>query len=209
MDDFVITGYFYNYGNYKLRRFLKIKRIGFEGEENDLTVVMMNPGSSKPLNSTEETEVKYLDRFVPTKPDKTQNQIGELMNMLNLNYAIIINLSDIREPKSSEFKKILTSEKSYSEHSIFHLSNTAFLNEHISSKSKFILAWGVDKKFNGLAQNAFTQIKENFGNAKCFGLRHSKNNFGFFHPLPPNYSLQKDWVSNMYKKIYENDFLEF
>ena len=45
--NFEYKALFYNDAKYKYRRYLEIRNKEYN-EENDLTVVMMNPGSSKP-----------------------------------------------------------------------------------------------------------------------------------------------------------------
>ena len=73
----------------------------------------MNPGSSKPLD--EKHVVKnyrfegYLKEknftLIPTKPDSAQYQIMRLMELNNWNFVRILNLSDLRNGNSSNFKK--------------------------------------------------------------------------------------------------------
>ncbi|MBF0156042.1 MAG: DUF1643 domain-containing protein, partial [Magnetococcales bacterium] len=73
----------------------------------DLLVVMMNPGSSRPLVSLPErpaatsAEAIWRGRFlVPTRPDTTQYQVMRIMAAKGFRHARVLNLSDLREPKS-------------------------------------------------------------------------------------------------------------
>src|SRR5690554_6743756 len=95
-DNFEVTAYFYNSNNFKFRRYLEIKRKNYLDDKNDLNVIMMNPGSSKPKNIDEKVNFDFLNKFVVAHPDPTQFQIMKIMDNCNLNYAKIINLSDVR-----------------------------------------------------------------------------------------------------------------
>lgn len=133
-DKFNVTAFYYNQDNFKFRRYLEIKRksIADTEIENDLNVIMMNPGSSRPLNNTED-ESEYLNKFVEAHPDPTQHQIMKVMENCNLNYARVVNLSDIREPKSSTFYNLLKSDLQNEKHSIFQVEN----EEYIKSQYPF------------------------------------------------------------------------
>jgi len=81
----------------------------------DLMVVMMNPGSSAPLNKNENER-----KITLAKPDNTQRQIMQIMINGNYKYARVLNLSDIREPKSGIlYNKLKIMEAEGILHSIF------------------------------------------------------------------------------------------
>lgn len=50
-DNFHVTGLFYQIDEFKFREYLNIKRKGIANSKIDLMVVMMNPGSSQPVDS--------------------------------------------------------------------------------------------------------------------------------------------------------------
>ncbi|WP_222614664.1 hypothetical protein, partial [Klebsiella pneumoniae] len=54
---FEVTGLFYESNGFKLRRYLDIKRANITLDEPDLMVVMMNPGSSYPLNGIDNSSL--------------------------------------------------------------------------------------------------------------------------------------------------------
>ncbi len=70
-------------------------------------VVMMNPGSSYPLNGID-------NNFLPSEaqPDITQKQIMRVMDAVGFDYARILNLSDLRTPDSGELYRFLKSDES-------------------------------------------------------------------------------------------------
>ena len=111
-DDFNITGLFYKNKGYKFRKFLNIVKRNSNCQIPDLMIVMMNPGSSKPINGIDDYEIE-----TETIPDRTQDQIMNLMNNCNFNYARILNLSDYRESKSKLFYSQI---KEFQNHNIQH-----------------------------------------------------------------------------------------
>jgi hypothetical protein len=74
----------------------------------DLLVVMMNPGSSEPIEGEGLSEQLLLSKeYVPKKPDNTQSQIMKVIESQGYLTALVINLSDVREPKSTIFARKL------------------------------------------------------------------------------------------------------
>lgn len=199
-ESFEVNGYFYNNKDLKFRRFLELKRVGTKKTKNDLTVIMMNPGSSRPKYIDEDTNSNYLDKFVTTYPDPTQSQIMEVMINCNFEYAKIINLSDIRNGKSASFYKQLESELKTYNHSVFF--NEDFLEDYIDGESSFIFAWGVHYKLKELSKIAINKIEQLYGNdLKVYGLKHPKNDSGYYHPLPKSKIAKEKWVRDITAQI--------
>ena len=88
-------------------------------------IVMMNPGSSRPLiEINNRIHAKSIHRLpislVPTKPDTTQYQVMRLMHFCEWQHVRVLNLSDLRCSKSGEFFKQfkrLEDEASFDSHS--------------------------------------------------------------------------------------------
>ncbi|MBS1782827.1 MAG: DUF1643 domain-containing protein [Bacteroidetes bacterium] len=208
-DDFDVSAYFYNKGVLKFRRYLEIKRKSFSGINNDLSIIMMNPGSSKPKDLDEGTNSKFLNKFVTAHPDPTQIQIMKVMEICNFNYAKVINLSDVRSANSNDFYKLLTEKLTNVNHSIFQDINEYYLLNYLNVESKFILAWGVNSKLNTLAKAALNKIgKITSGSTQIFGLSHESNPFGYYHPLPKNKLQQDNWIAQMTLSIKNKHYLK-
>lgn len=79
-------------------------RVGVKLNEPDLMVVMMNPGSSYPLDGIDNNSIPS-----EADPDTTQQQIMKVMDAALFNYARILNLSDLRTPDSNELYRFLNS----------------------------------------------------------------------------------------------------
>lgn len=193
-ENYTIKGWYYKKGELEFRKYLEIKKIGCEKISNDLTVIMMNPGSSKPKSDSE----NFLDKFVEATPDPTQKQIKAVMEECGFEYAKIINLSDLREPKSKIFYDKI---RGGIQNSIFE--NTDSLSEYLSVESTFIFAWGVNYNLKNLAENALKKIEEDFGkNIKKVGKQH-ENKFGYYHPYPRKKSDKENWITEICKQIKE------
>jgi hypothetical protein len=78
-EKFKITGLFYKVKGFKFRKYLNIKKTYSERKKPDLMVVMMNPGSSRPLDGNENINIE-----VEAIPDNTQDQIMRVMENSDL-----------------------------------------------------------------------------------------------------------------------------
>ena len=169
-DKFRVTGYFYvpkdrngeaikepNGKKYTCRSYLNLKRKGLTNLacKPDLMVIMMNPGGSRPKNGN--CDGRKETRAIP---DNTQGQITKVMDCAGLNYARVLNLSDLRDTGSKEFCNFLGSSESQSfPHSIFDSSRRGELRVLFKKNVPVILAWGVNDALDNLAKSALTFVK--------------------------------------------------
>ena len=192
-EKFHITGFYYNIDELRFRKYLNIKHKKTKLDNPDLMVVMMNPGSSKPL----EQENCY-NKEVIAKPDNTQAQIMKLMCSLNFEYARILNLSDLREPKSQLFyNQIDLMNKLKIPHSIFQEERKSDFEKFFIRNRTTILGWGVNNKLRFLANDALDSI----GNEKIYGLLKPNTKNKYYHPLPPNARKQEKWLQDILKQF--------
>lgn len=191
-DSFIIKGLFYELAEYKCRKYLDIKRKSSTDTTDsinipDLMIVMMNPGSSYPIDGIENNTIES-----EAIPDRTQDQIMRVMNDSNFNYARVLNLSDLRTPKSPVLYKFLKSEKSsLVAHSIFDAKRKADLHELFVHNVPVIFGWGVNKSLTCLAKQAIQSIKCD----NPIGLKKNDSDVAYYHPLPRVYSDQIEWVN--------------
>ena len=187
--NFSITGIFYNSKNYKFRSCLNIRRINNNSDQPDLMVIMMNPGSSKPISDIYDVET-------PAIPDMTQSRIIEIMNRCDFNYARVLNLSDIREPKSAVFYKMIAKlEEENIPHSIFCDERKEDFITYFVHNIPVIFAWGVHSKLAGLSKKAIDTIApENiFGYHKTNGIHCNT----YYHPLRRSLAMQTEWINKV------------
>lgn len=177
---------------------------GLVKKRPDAVFIMMNPGSSKPLLPvdnwvTEAGIAKLATSLVPTRPDTTQYQVMRLMHYLKWAHVRVLNLSDIRSPKSPEFIKTyqrLESEHGYEAHSLFSTPRREELERQLRRQPRgpIVLAWGVHDKLLPLAERCRTALPQ-----RCitYGLGDAESPLKYRHPLPSLQHQQRQWVDQM------------
>lgn len=121
---FTVTAHFYNIlsgqETFHLRNRLEIVRNGVLANFADAIVIMMNPGSSHPLEKDfiiplfQPGQISFPEWLqnqilIPTQPDNAQYQIMRLMNFREWNFVRVLNLSDIRAGNANALKRIHSS----------------------------------------------------------------------------------------------------
>jgi hypothetical protein len=170
----------------------------------DAVFIMMNPGSSRPLvevnNRIHADAIHELPiSLVPTKPDTTQYQVMRVMHYCDWRHVRVLNLSDLRCSKSSEFFKQfkrLEEEASFDSHSIFSERRTTELALKLTLHSAIpvIRAWGLSASLDQLIERCTSKLSNN---KALMGLLKEGSMNKYLHPLP---SLQKQkllWVNRM------------
>jgi hypothetical protein len=212
--EFDVFGHFYSLKTptetYLCRSSLEIIKKGISLDspttaKADAIFVMMNPGSSRPLNNPDELVVmesnisKLKIELVPTKPDTTQYQLMRVMLIKNWNHVRVINLSDLRDPKSGSFIKLSSQYAQINQsdsHSIFSNFRSNELIRKLDKKdtAPTVLAWGVSDDLDPLIEKAVAKLKNH---QHISGLKKDETDNKYYHPLP---TLQKDkvaWVKNI------------
>ncbi len=173
----------------------------------DAIFIMMNPGLSVPIKSVNYTIVKkdinqLKVSLVPTKPDVTQYQLMRVMHYCKWAHVRVLNISDIRDPKSGKFTdRFIDIEKrtKFIEHSIFSDLRCSELKSKLTTNSNthIICAWGVNTDLNPLINRCLQKVNIN----QIKGLLKQNSSDKYFHPLP---HLQKDkelWVNNVVNTV--------
>ena len=176
----------------------------------DALFIMMNPGSSRPLvevnNRIRPRGIRKLRvSLVPTKPDTTQYQVMRLMRFRGWRHVRVLNLSDIRSPKSAEFIKQfqrLEAESNFDSHSIFSDARTdeLLLKLPTSKKTPLVLAWGLSDKLNPLIDRCVSRIPRR---SNLMGLLEPDTTSKYRHPLPSLQKAQRRWVDMMVRQFEE------
>lgn len=159
-QEFDVFGHFYNLKLsdtvLKCRSLLEIKRKGLSDPNGlpDIIVIMMNPGSSIPLDkeytpktfSKNEYNNLKEKEIIPTRPDNAQYQIMRLMQLNSWNFVRVLNLSDLRNGNSGNFQSDFNNAKALDDsnpHCITSFNRRKELLVSIKSKSNLIIAaWG-------------------------------------------------------------------
>ena len=203
LERFAVHGRYYSaafeHQNFELRSHLEI----FErdkawpavaGANADLVAVMMNPGGSRPLQAID------AQGWAPAVPDRTQYQLMKLAlhaqsRGVVIRHIRVINLSDIRTPKSAELFSTLKFLKDDS-HSLFGPTRRPELQRALGAKTVPVLrAWGLSAALRDLASSAVSLTADR----KVLGL--TDNQLQYRHPLPQRADLQKSWLEALGQQI--------
>lgn len=163
--------------------------------------VMMNPGSSKPADRdyrppcyewAERNGVWSKTPVVPTIPDNAQYQIMRVMAHCGWDHVRVLNLSDLRNPKSSSFMawvKELLPHCGYF-HSLFDAARRAELAQALPEGTPLLLGWGQDAKLLPLAEKALAA----FGERTVFGIAAKRAGL-YQYPSPTLQSGKDAWLA--------------
>lgn len=177
---------------YKCRDLLEIHREQILEDPCDAVFVMMNPGGSKPTDGVDSEPISRA-KLAHTVPDQTQYQLMRLMEEFQWNRVRVLNLSDLRNAKSSTFMteaRIFSEREGHASHSIFCTKRTEELAKALVRKSDAPLftAWGVSTGLREMASLALDALGE-----KAIGLAHKNGPWAFLHPLPRSHVRQQEW----------------
>jgi len=192
-NNFDVTALFYEIEGYKCRKYLDIKNIKSNLSQPDLMVVMMNPGSSYPIDKIDNNTV-----VTKTRPDNTQHQIMKVMNNCKLHYARVLNLSDIRTADSNQLYKLINSKKlNKINHSIFGKNRKYDFTTLYIKNCPTIYGWGVSPNLTKLAKLAIDSINHK----NPVGLKKQDSESAYYHPLPRIHNKQLQWVEEITKQL--------
>lgn len=178
------------------------KTAALSNRKPDAVFIMMNPGSSRPLTEVNNRiHAKAIHELpislVPTKPDTTQYQVMRLMHYCEWQHVRVLNLSDLRCPKSGVFFKQfkeLESELSFDAHSVFSDRRKDELGLKLIDAVPVIRAWGLSPHLDPLIDRCLSRLT----NTKAIkGLMREGSPNKFLHPLPSLQSQKVEWVNRM------------
>ena len=178
------------------------------GYRADLLVVMMNPGSSKPLTPGfsprcvgEEGPGARPQRVI-TRPDNTQYQIMRLMVAQGWQHARVLNLSDLREPKSVQLMKtldVLRSVPGGERHSIFCPARRGECQQLMGSlgMTPVLIGWGRDAQLGPLARQCLQQLQ----GWRTIGVPVEEMGTFYAHPSPMLQRKKDQWLADILAQL--------
>lgn len=137
----------------------------------DAIIVMMNPGSSRPLEDGDSDsllsmplEKGFQKPRLLTQPDNTQYQIMRIMSSQGWSHVRVLNISDIRQPKSPLFIAQTQKMAEWADgetHSLFCEQRSDERAEMLKRKpnAPFITGWGQDLGLLPLAEQCLQHIE--------------------------------------------------
>ena len=176
-----------------------------ESRKPDAIAVMMNPGSSRPIDgdplgpvfNAAEWNAATKRVLVPTRPDTTQYQIMRIMQMAGWSHVRVLNLSDIREANSPRlFKQItdLTDFPAGDRHSIFSPGRKTELRRLVNDTAIPVIAgWGRSPVLEPLA----SQCRNALGHRRILGLPVPGRPLAYGHPSPRVQSQKLAWLETV------------
>lgn len=174
----------------------------------DAVFIMMNPGSSIPLEAVDNRfSHKQAGRLgaslVKTRPDTTQYQVMRVMHYCNWSHVRVLNLSDLRNPKGGDFAvqfRDLEQRTGFRAHSLFSDERTDERNRHLNRKplSPIVCAWGISPALDPLVERCLGKLAGVPGRT---GLLKPGTRNRYFHPLPTLQTAKIQWVDRMVRLI--------
>lgn len=176
----------------------------------DLLVVMMNPGSSRAIDTgytpphvVRPEEVRAVRRLVPTVPDTTQYQVMKVMAARGWRHARVLNLSDLRESKSALlFRHVRALEEAPGGdgHSIFcALRRTELLERagRVSDSPPVLLGWGRDRSLDPLARACLAALE----GRPTVGVPAPEGPLSYAHPSPQMQAHKDAWLAKILGRL--------
>ncbi|MCK5879817.1 MAG: DUF1643 domain-containing protein [Holophagae bacterium] len=190
----------------KTDKFITTPPQEIEALASDTLVIMMNPGSSRPLSAAHKDNmtasgtigITLKDQpLVPTVPDTTQYQIMRLMAIQGWHHARVVNLSDLRNADSNSFLHEISHLEKMSggtAHSVFSIERRREWNLRLSmNQGPVIAGWGQSPRLAGLAEHCVHSMGEN----RLVGVQAAGHPLRFAHPSPRNHTYKLRWLSQM------------
>lgn len=181
-----------------------VKPSALSDREPDAAFIMMNPGSSRPLvevnNRIRAGAIHKLKvSLVHTKPDTTQYQVMRVMRHCRWRHVRVLNLSDLRCPKSGEFFKQfsrLEEAFSFDAHSVFSDRRTDELASKLLryAETPVVLAWGLSSDLDPLIERCLSRLPKKM---KTIGLAKEGTPNRYLHPLPSLQRQKVAWLNQM------------
>ncbi|MBI9019945.1 MAG: hypothetical protein JEZ10_01650 [Verrucomicrobia bacterium] len=179
----------------------------------DAVVIMMNPGSSRPIEEGDTDSLLTMplpDDFkkplVLTQPDNTQYQLMRIMASKHWKHIRILNISDIRDPKSPSFiarTKALDGIAGGEAHSLFSKVRKNEREQMLQRKSgaPFILGWGQDAGLIPLAKQCLNCIE----GEKVITVPAEDNPALTAHPSPMMQAKKEEWLERILSALKDTE----
>lgn len=209
-EEYTVVAGFYKNGTDKARMVADIIKKGYENENTEACIVMINPGSCKEKEEKQdicpsEYNMPDLDCDITYElciQDPAQKCVIDLMKDCNINRMRIVNLYDLREPKLYKAKQEM---QSYNDPA--NEANLCIFSD-VRKKDRDILfegiqvvflAWGVDSSLKSYKELAYRKITEIIDETKLiFDQRDGDSKSAYA------YRYIKPWLPKHRKVVREN-----
>ncbi|MBF0144695.1 MAG: hypothetical protein HQL84_03230 [Magnetococcales bacterium] len=174
----------------------------------DLLVIMMNPGSSHPMDleyrPADVAKPEEIDPFgerIPTRPDNTQYQIMRIMLAQGWHHARVLNLSDLRETKSPIFIQRYQELETWSGGSAHSLFSPVRTRERMirmgqGANLPLLVGWGRNPGLLPLARQCLATLVPE----RIIGVELPESPGLYAHPSPMMQKAKEAWVKTILAK---------
>ena len=175
----------------------------------DAVVIMMNPGSSRPIEDGDTDSLLTLPLpagfqkpLVLTQPDNTQYQIMRIMVSKGWTHVRVLNISDLRDPKSPSFiarTQKLASLPGGDRHSLFSEARSVERADMLLRKpgAPFIIGWGQDAGLIPLAKQCLNRI----AGEKIITVPAGNDPVLTAHPSPMLQKKKEEWLDTIFTAL--------
>lgn len=171
---------FYKKNDVTFRNYADIIRKGYKEDKIDVYIIMMNPGSCKPINDEDLNNSSSPESaiYIDVKNDRAQKRVMQLMDNTNFNKVRILNLFDCKEPKSSKAAQMANEDYGFPIN-IFSHARKDELNKLTKDNVPYIVAYGL----NGLVD--FKKLALEFlADKKVYGIKKDNNDLLYYYLSP-------------------------
>lgn len=171
---------FYKKDDTTFRNYADIIRKGYKEDKIDAYIIMMNPGSCKPINDEDLKNSSSPESaiYIDAKNDRAQKRVMQLMDNTNFNKVRILNIFDCKEPKSSKAAQMANKDYGFPIN-IFSHARKDELNKLTKDNVPYIVAYGL----NGLVD--FKKLALEFlADKKVYGIKKDNNDLLYYYLSP-------------------------
>ena len=175
-------------------------------------VVMMNPGSSRPVQDTYRpvtvnsvSDIPVTRELVPAVPDTTQYQVLKIAMAMNWRHVRILNISDLRESKSTLFFEkdlALRNHEDGDFHTLWSDNRTQERQALLGNNDiPILVGWRQSSCVLPLAKLCWSQISDR----NPIGVRSSYTDPVFFHPSPMLQEKKNEWLIDVLNQLHDEE----
>lgn len=197
---------FYKKNDVTFRNYADIIRKGYKEDKIDAYIIMMNPGSCKPVNKIEDSAMSPETAiYINASDDKAQRRVMQIMDNTNFNKVRILNLFDCKEPDSNKAAQ-MASENYGFPISIFSHERRDELNKFTKDDAPYIVAYTV----TGLVEYKKLALKF-LVDKKVYGVKKDNNDLLYYYLSPrsnpkiPNRLTAEEIITDIVFQIKSNE----
>lgn len=198
---------FYKKNDVTFRNYADIIRKGYKEDKIDAYIIMMNPGSCKPINDEDLKNSSSPESaiYINASDDPAQRRVMQIMDNIAFDKVRILNLFDCKEPDSNKAAQ-MASENYGFPISIFSHERRDELNKLTKDDAPYIVAYTV----TGLVEYKKLALKF-LADKKVYGVKKDNNDLSYYYLSPrsnpkiPNRLTAEEIITDIVFQIKSNE----